>query len=94
MLPAARLTGMSRPIATQNRLAGSLASVPESLATYDLELNDEGRTLVYTFDRQGERTRITALLADLQQAGIRVRDLDTHQSSLEDIFVSLVKEQQ
>lgn len=71
-----------------------LASVPESLATYDLELNDKGRTLVYTFDRQGERTRITALLADLQQAGIRVRDLDTHQSSLEDIFVSLVKEQQ
>jgi ABC-2 type transport system ATP-binding protein len=71
-----------------------LAAVPESLATYDLELNDEGRTLVYTFDRQGERTRITALLADLQQAGIRVRDLDTHQSSLEDIFVSLVKEQQ
>jgi ABC-2 type transport system ATP-binding protein len=71
-----------------------LASVPESLATYDLELNDEGRTLVSTFDRQGERTRITALLADLQQAGIRVRDLDTHQSSLEDIFVSLVKEQQ
>jgi ABC-2 type transport system ATP-binding protein len=70
-----------------------LAALPRELEGYDLELADDGMKLVYTFDREGERTRITALLADLQGAGIRVRDLDTKQSSLEDIFVSLVKEQ-
>lgn len=69
-----------------------LSSIPGELEGYDLALENGGLHLVYTFDREGERTRITALLADLQRAGIRVRDLDTKQSTLEDIFVSLVKE--
>ncbi|HET7412638.1 MAG TPA: ABC transporter ATP-binding protein, partial [Pararhizobium sp.] len=53
-----------------------LAALPRELEGYDLELVDDGMKLVYTFDREGERTLITALLADLQGAGIRVRDLD------------------
>ena len=50
--------------------------------------------LVFTYDTQGERTGITALLSDLNRAGIRFRDLETQQSSLEDIFVGLVSERQ
>ena len=74
-------------------LGEPLAELPESLAGYNLERRDGGLRLVYTFDRARERTGITSLLADLNRAGIRVRDLDTRQSSLEDIFVSLTKEE-
>jgi len=77
-------------------LSGPLARVPETLAEYRLELANhgtEGSTdLVYTFDRQDERPPIAALLKDLDAAGIRFKDLQTSQSSLEDIFVSLVRE--
>ncbi|MGO4736365.1 ABC transporter ATP-binding protein [Bosea sp. 2KB_26] len=69
-----------------------LAAVPEGLAAYDLALAAEGEELVYTYDTKAERTGITALLQDLATAGIRFRDLRTSQSSLEDIFVSLVRE--
>ncbi|MGN6284054.1 MAG: ABC transporter ATP-binding protein [Afipia sp.] len=68
-----------------------LASVPDKLAPYNLELVDGGRELVYTYDTKGERTGITTLMNDLAQAGIRFNDLNTTQSSLEEIFVSLVK---
>jgi ABC-2 type transport system ATP-binding protein len=73
-----------------------LAAVPPALAHYPLALADDGATLVYSYDTQGgpgtgERTGITALLDDLAAAGIRFKDLQTTQSSLEDIFVSLVK---
>ena len=51
----------------------------------------DGSELVYTYDTQGERTGITALLGDLSKAGIRFSDLQTTQSSLEDIFVDLVR---
>jgi ABC-2 type transport system ATP-binding protein len=64
--------------------------VPDTLADYRLEIAGDGTELVYTYDTRGERTGITALLADLGAAGIRFRDLQTEQSSLEDIFVSLV----
>ncbi len=64
--------------------------VPDALADYRLEIAGGGTELVYTYDTRGERTGITALLADLGAAGIRFRDLQTEQSSLEDIFVSLV----
>jgi ABC-2 type transport system ATP-binding protein len=57
-----------------------------------LTLTPDGKGLVYIYDTQGERTGITALLQDLGRAGIRFRDLDTNQSSLEDIFVDLVKQ--
>jgi ABC-2 type transport system ATP-binding protein len=68
-----------------------LDAVPDVLASHRLALAAGGKDLVYTYDTQGERTGITALLQDLNQAGIRFRDLETRQSSLEDIFVDLVR---
>jgi ABC-2 type transport system ATP-binding protein len=74
------------------QLQQPLEHMPESLERYSLERTDDGKALVYTYDTQGERTGITALLADIAAAGIRFRDLQTDQSSLEDIFVNLVSE--
>jgi ABC-2 type transport system ATP-binding protein len=71
-----------------------LPAIPETLRKHNLTLADSGTELIYTYDTQGERTGITALLADLAQTGIRFRDLRTHQSSLEDIFVDVVRHQQ
>jgi len=71
-------------------LQSRLDAVPASLAPYQLELCDDGRALIYDYDAKGERTGITSLLGDLRNAGIRLSDLETSQSSLEDIFVSLV----
>ena len=67
------------------------SALPESLAQYELDLCDSGATLVYDYDTKGERTGITSLLSDLRDAGVRFNDLDTTQSSLEDIFVDLVR---
>jgi ABC-2 type transport system ATP-binding protein len=67
-----------------------LAAVPAALAAHKLTLADNGNELIYTYDTQGERTGITALLSDLGDAGVRFNDLFTTQSSLEDIFVGLV----
>ncbi len=69
-----------------------LDTVPPELAAYGLTLGNEGRELTYSYDTRGERTGITRLLADLSRLGIRFRDLNTVQSSLEDIFVGLVSE--
>jgi ABC-2 type transport system ATP-binding protein len=69
-----------------------LDGIPDRLAAHRLELSPDRNELVYTYDTQGERTGITALLSDLNAAGIRFRDLHTDQSSLEEIFVSLVRE--
>src|SRR5712671_2190393 len=66
--------------------------IPDCLAAYNLELSDDGRSVTYDYDTKGERTGITSLLSDLRNAGIRISDLDTKQSSLEDIFVSLVRQ--
>ncbi|MBV8926736.1 MAG: ABC transporter ATP-binding protein [Bradyrhizobium sp.] len=74
-------------------LQGRLDAVPPALAPYNLELCDEGRALIYDYDSKGERTGITSLLGDLRSAGLRMADLETSQSSLEDIFVSLVHAQ-
>jgi ABC-2 type transport system ATP-binding protein len=74
------------------QLHGELDSIPSELAGYGLELAADGSELTYTYDTQTERTGITALLADLNATGIKFKDLRTEQSSLEDIFVSLVKE--
>ena len=68
-----------------------LDAIPDGLASYNLQLSGDGYALTYDYDTQGERTGITALLADLNKAGIRFKDLNTTQSSLEEIFVSLVK---
>jgi ABC-2 type transport system ATP-binding protein len=74
------------------QLRGRLTEIPGTLAGYGLELAADGSELVYTYDKQTESSDITALLADLNAAGVRFNDLQTRQSSLEEIFVSLVKE--
>jgi ABC-2 type transport system ATP-binding protein len=74
------------------QLNQKLEAVPPALAAYGLTLSPDGLELVYTYDTQGERTGITALLKDLNAASIRFRDLSTTQSSLEDIFVDLVRQ--
>ncbi len=72
-------------------LQDALQLVPPELADYHLELSNGGTDLIYTYDTQGDRTSIATLLDDLDKAGIRFKDLQTTQSSLEDIFVSLVR---
>ena len=69
-----------------------VAALPENLARHDLQIGEDGRTLVYTYDTRRQRTGITGLLGELADAGIAFTDLDTSQSSLEDIFVDLVRE--
>ncbi len=71
-----------------------LAVIPPALGYHALTLANGGGELVYTYDTQGERTGITSLLKDLSEAGIRFRDLNTTQSSLEDIFIGLVRQKQ
>ena len=73
------------------QLHESLHAIPAALEGHHLALANGGSELVYTYDTQGPRTGITNLLTDLAAAGIRFKDLDTTQSSLEDIFVDLVR---
>jgi len=68
-----------------------IAALPPQLNGYTLELGADGAEIVYTYDTWGERTGITALLGELSEAGIKFKDLHTTQSSLEEIFVNLVK---
>jgi ABC-2 type transport system ATP-binding protein len=74
------------------QLHQALDKVPAELASHHLALANGGSELIYTYDTQGPRTGITGLLTDLSAAGIRFKDLDTTQSSLEDIFVDLVRQ--
>jgi len=76
------------------QLHDRIEEIPGTLSPYKLERINGGNELVYTYDTQGERTGITALLRDLNAAGIRFKDLQTTQSSLEEIFVNLVKRPQ
>jgi ABC-2 type transport system ATP-binding protein len=69
-----------------------LEALPPELARHNLALASGGHEIVYTYDTQGDRTGITGLLQDLNQAGVRFKDLHTTQSSLEDIFVDLVRQ--
>ena len=75
------------------QLHHQLDALPAELAKHNLALASDGHEIVYTYDSQGERTGITGLLQDLTQAGVRFKDLQTTQSSLEDIFVDLVRQQ-
>ena len=75
------------------QLHDSLHAIPAALEAHHLALANGGSELVYTYDTHGPRTGITGLLTDLGRAGIRFKDLDTTQSSLEDIFVDLVRGQ-
>jgi ABC-2 type transport system ATP-binding protein len=72
------------------QLQAKLDAIPASLAAYGLELSPDGMEITYTYDTRRERTGITTLLQTLSEAGVRFRDLRTSQSSLEEIFVSLV----
>jgi ABC-2 type transport system ATP-binding protein len=74
------------------QLQEKLESIPSALSAYKLELSDNGNELIHTYDAQGDRIGIAALLKDLDEAGIRFKDLHTTQSSLEDIFVTLVRD--
>ena len=71
-------------------LADPVAEIPAALSGYDLERTADGAALTYRYETTGERTGITRLLADLQGAGLILTDVQTRQSSLEDIFVDLV----
>ena len=73
-------------------LADTITDVPAALAAYSLTIGGDDQSLIYTYDTKGERTGITTLLNDLQKEGLSMTDMQTHQSSLEDIFVGLVKE--
>ena len=68
-----------------------LQHIPAALSAYPLELSGDGSEITYTYDTDGDRTLIAGLLKGLDDAGVRFKDLHTTQSSLEDIFVSLVR---
>lgn len=72
-------------------LSNDLQQVPESLGKFNLELAEDNRQLIYTYNTQGEHTGVTILLDELNKAGIEVQDIRTKQTRLEDIFVELVK---
>jgi ABC-2 type transport system ATP-binding protein len=74
------------------QLVQPLAQIPQSLQSPDLSLSADGLELTYTYDAKSHRIGMAELLAQLAAAGIAFKDLNTHQSSLEDIFVSLVHE--
>lgn len=73
-------------------LKDAAPSLPQSLASYDLALSDEGSKLTYTYDTMSDSTGITDMLQAIQRAGLLLKDMQIKQSSLEDIFVDLVKE--
>ena len=73
-------------------LQDKIFEIPKELAKYDLNINDTKMSLTYIYKAQGEKTGITDLLKDIKDAGLRLKDLITEQSSLEKIFVDLVKE--
>lgn len=68
-----------------------VASIPESLSSYSLERSDDGLSLTYTYNTRGSRTGITSLLQAVNSAGLVLHDIQTSQSSLEDIFVNMVQ---
>ena len=73
-------------------LQSPLAVIPERLAPYNLALNNGGHELTYTYDTHAEHIGVTALLGALRDAGVHLKDLNTKESSLEEIFVNLVSE--
>ena len=66
--------------------------LPESLDQYDLEIMNNGLSINYRYDTQSKQTGITSLLQDMKESGLKLKDLKTEQSSLENIFVELVRE--
>ncbi|MFT4708786.1 MAG: ABC-2 type transport system ATP-binding protein [Ascidiaceihabitans sp.] len=74
------------------QLTEPLDAIPAALSKYDLTQTADKSSVIYTYDTKGERTGITQLLNDIAKAGLSLRDVSTRQSSLEDIFVTLVQE--
>ncbi|TIO49426.1 MAG: ABC transporter ATP-binding protein [Mesorhizobium sp.] len=73
-------------------LRAPLAAIPDGLSRYALELSADGSELTYTYDNQSDRPGVASLIRDLEAAGLQFRDLDTKNSSLEEIFVSLLRQ--
>jgi ABC-2 type transport system ATP-binding protein len=73
-------------------VADRLAAVPPALSAFNLTVGGDGHELIYDYDTRAERTGVATLLGALSEAGVRIRDLHTDQSSLEEIFVGLVNE--
>jgi ABC-2 type transport system ATP-binding protein len=76
------------------QLQQKLQALPAELSAFRLTIGEDGRTLIYDYDTKAERTGVATLLGELSRAGLRIRDLQTTQSSLEDIFVGLVSNRQ
>ncbi len=74
------------------QLHQKLAEIPAELSAFRLSIGEDGGTLVYDYDTKAERTGVATLLGELSRVGLRIRDLQTTQSSLEDIFVGLVSD--
>ena len=72
-------------------LTSKIKSIPKSLSSYNLQLSETGNSIIYNYKRKEEKTGITSLLLDLKKAGLKLTDLDTKQTSLEEIFVDMVK---
>ena len=72
-------------------LNSKIKSIPNSLSSYNLQLSSNGMSITYNYKKQEEKTGITNLLVDLKKAGITLKDLDTNQTSLEEIFVDIVR---
>lgn len=74
-------------------LTQPVEAIPDALAEFDLARSEDGRSLIYAYKATGERTGITRLLKAVQAAGLTLSDIQTRQSSLEEIFVRLVREE-
>jgi len=72
-------------------LNSKIKSIPNSLSSYNLQLSSNGMSITYNYKKQEEKTGITSLLVNLKKAGITLKDLDTNQTSLEEIFVDIVR---
>ena len=73
-------------------LNSKLDKIPENLESYNLKINNEGTILTYIYDTKGQKTGITSLLTELKNNNIQLKDISTEQSSLESIFLNLLKE--
>ena len=73
-------------------LANTIEKIPTSLSNFNLEINSEMNRLTYVYDTKGENTGITSLLSEIKSLGMQLKDISTEQSSLESIFLNLVKE--
>ena len=80
------------PVDAANNAPTKITEIPKELVKYNLEIDEEHMSLIYTYNVGTEKTGITNLLQDLKDTGLKLRDLKTEQSTLEKIFVNLVKE--